>query len=734
MVSGLVLVVGGSISTGIGEPNIPPSFTLLIVTSTLAIVFGVLLHEPRFSKFNQTWFDVIAIGAVSLYSVHLFLGPQIPLTHDLHFAHFPAMAVTKLYSQTLLVPRWTHYLWCGVPFSRVYSPLLFTLSAILAWLNPADTARTVFFLSYFLSGLTMYFSNKELFENRTSGLVSAVCYLLFGYHLLDSHVRGNPPETFAFVWIPLIFFFAMRVLSEDLRSKRIVWTFLCSLSIAATFWTHLLSGFIAVVWVALLPFADLVRKDISGQERIKASTYLFLAILLGLCSSAGILLPVIFEKDQFLVGRYNTGFWAITNHFVKLENFFIRRTWCEWWLSSPHWPMYLGNSILFLAICATFFFRSEKRTRLKVALAFLVITSLGSMFFSSKLAEPLGKIIVESENPVIGLGSYLQFPWRSLLLCAFSTSSLAGYTVASTLSMMNHPARSERFRKLLLSIVILLVLVDMFPYTGAVNQTAVEPSQELISAVEWLSNQEGVFRVYYCGHDFENPYWYLCGAGHILPTLPPGGAFREWSTVRSNPIIESALIELRNAGELVHSGYLSVKYVVDRRENLERWLSSSSVRVVKHLDGYVILENNLFRPFVEMAESKGRESSNDINGSLTVRRLDPENVEIEISSSGTGAYYAIVKESYFSAWSATVDGTPQPVEATEDGLMAVQFQAGSNIISLKLGDTPPERLGRIISLASSVGIVFAVLATILEPRLPTTRRRRTLSQAREPKA
>jgi len=718
----LALVVASSISTGIGEPNIPPSSTVLVATLILAVVFGVLLQDFRFSKSYQRIFDVITLGVISIFSVHIFLAPSIPLTHDLHFAHFPAMAVTKLRSGAGLIPRWTHLLWCGIPFSRVYSPLIFMISSALAWLNPADTAKLVFLIAYFLSALTAYFSNKKLFKSRTVGLVAAICYLLFGYHLIDSNVRGNPPETFAFVWTPLIFFFATRIMSESVPSKRLAWASLCSTSIAMIFWTHLLSGFITVVWIAFLPLVNLMRKDLTRREKIIASTVLVLAILFGLFLSAWILYPVVFEKNLFLVGEYNTGFWTITNHFVKLENFFIRKTWYERWISSPQWPMYLGNSILFLALSAIFF-RSKKAPQVKMVLTFLTVTTIGCIAVSSDLATPLGEALVESNNPVLSVVTYLQFPWRSLLLCAFSASSLAGYTVGSMLSQITPSPRSKTFKKLALSIVILLILVDMFPYTGVVNQTAVEPPQELVLAVEWMSKQEGIFRVYYCGHDFQNPYWYLCGAGYAIPTLPPGGAFREWSPTLSNTIINSALDELNHARPLVYSGYLSIKYVVTLRSDLNKWLSGSSIQVVKYLSKYVILENILFKPFIEIATDKGKGPSSSIPSSVAIRRFDPENVVFDTSFDGSGWYYAIVKESYFSAWSATVNGTPTQVEPTEDGLMAVYIQAGSSTISLDLGYTPVERIGRTISLVAAVGIAFVLLATILDSRLSISHER-----------
>jgi len=718
----LALVVASSISTGIGEPNIPPSSTVLVATLILAVVFGVLLQDFRFSKSYQRIFDVITLGVISIFSVHIFLAPSIPLTHDLHFAHFPAMAVTKLRSGAGLIPRWTHLLWCGIPFSRVYSPLIFMISSALAWLNPADTAKLVFLIAYFLSALTAYFSNKKLFKSRTVGLVAAICYLLFGYHLIDSNVRGNPPETFAFVWTPFIFFFATRIMSESVPSKRLAWASLCSTSIAMIFWTHLLSGFITVVWIAFLPLVNLMRKDLTRREKIIASTVLVLAILFGLFLSAWILYPVVFEKNLFLVGEYNTGFWTITNHFVKLENFFIRKTWYERWISSPQWPMYLGNSILFLALSAIFF-RSKKAPQVKMVLTFLTVTTIGCIAVSSDLATPLGEALVESNNPVLSVVTYLQFPWRSLLLCAFSASSLAGYTVGSMLSQITPSPRSKTFKKLALSIVILLILVDMFPYTGVVNQTAVEPPQELVLAVEWMSKQEGIFRVYYCGHDFQNPYWYLCGTGYAIPTLPPGGAFREWSPTLSNTIINSALDELNHARPLVYSGYLSVKYVVTLRSDLNKWLSGSSIQVVKYLSKYVILENILFKPFIEIATDKGKGPSSSIPSSVAIRRFDPENVVFDTSFDGSGWYYAIVKESYFSAWSATVNGTPTQVESTEDGLMAVYIQAGSSTISLDLGYTPVERIGRTISLVAAVGIAFVLLATILDSRLSISHER-----------
>ena len=65
------------------------------------------------------------------------------------------------------------------------------------------TMKLVHFLALFLSGISMYFLSKRI-TNSKIGLVSAIIYMLFPYHLSDIYVRDALGECFLFIFLPLI--------------------------------------------------------------------------------------------------------------------------------------------------------------------------------------------------------------------------------------------------------------------------------------------------------------------------------------------------------------------------------------------------------------------------------------------------------------------------------------------------------------------------------------------------
>lgn len=59
---------------------------------------------------------------------------------------------------------------------------------------------------------------------------------------------------------------------------------------------------------------------------------------------------------------------------------------------------------------------------------------------------------------------------------------------------------------------------------------------------------------------------------------------------------------------------------------------------------------------------------------------------------------------YFPGWTATVDGAPAALEPYgEQGLMLVQVAAGTRVVRVSFGDTPPRQLGALLSLLSLIG-------------------------------
>lgn len=87
-----------------------------------------------------------------------------------------------------------------------YAPLAHTSSAYLNTVvnNPTITLKIVHFVVLFLSGITMYFCSRRLSKSNEIGLLSAIVYMLFPYHLSDIYIRDALSETFIFIFLPMI--------------------------------------------------------------------------------------------------------------------------------------------------------------------------------------------------------------------------------------------------------------------------------------------------------------------------------------------------------------------------------------------------------------------------------------------------------------------------------------------------------------------------------------------------
>jgi len=68
-----------------------------------------------------------------------------------------------------------------------------------------------------------------------------------------------------------------------------------------------------------------------------------------------------------------------------------------------------------------------------------------------------------------------------------------------------------------------------------------------------------------------------------------------------------------------------------------------------------------------------------------------------------------LKENYFHAWTATVDGEDAEVLQTENGLICVKLTPGKHLVKLQFGYTLPETVGRLISGATAIIVAYLLL-------------------------
>ena len=168
--------------------------------------------------------DLLMLGILAgvLALPMLILGPM-PDGHDTYQHLSYSRHFSEQFWRGDLDPKWlrdmNHGL--GSPSFFVYPPFaayVYTFLQPVGRLCHFDPFRAGQFLALFGSGLTAFLWMRTL-VSRAVARASAVLYMLMPYHLaIDFYRRTALAECWAFVWMPLFFYFATRA-SQQRRAS-----------------------------------------------------------------------------------------------------------------------------------------------------------------------------------------------------------------------------------------------------------------------------------------------------------------------------------------------------------------------------------------------------------------------------------------------------------------------------------------------------------------------------------
>lgn len=311
----------------------------------------------------------------------------------------------------------------GYPLFVFYPPLVYITGELfhLIGFGFINSIKIVFFLSIFLSGVTMYIFVKEIW-GKFPAVISALFYMVVPYRALDVYVRGALAESFTFVWLPLILWSFYKMLKTHNPS----FIYLSGVLLALLMVTH---NLIYLPFLLLLPFYALFL--IMKSSNIKLSVfYSFLAVLISLFLSAFFWMPSLLEKQFTIVDELLI---------VNLASYKIHFTYPQqlW-----NWTWGFGGSAVGLAdgisfkigklhiIVAVFaFFLAiahllKNITGNKLSTFNLQLSTL--FFFLFLLSAFMTTLYSEFIWDLIPPLAYLQFPWRFLTFTALFSSILVG--------------------------------------------------------------------------------------------------------------------------------------------------------------------------------------------------------------------------------------------------------------------------------------------------------------------
>lgn len=344
-----------------------------------------------------------------------------------------------------LYPRWAPNFFhgYGYPIFNYYAPLTYHLGNWLTLVQPehaAVGARLLFILTQVLGAIGAYLLGA-LFHRRGGGLLGALCFICTPYILLiNSHVRGDLPESLALAFVPWALWGWELLWRRGTPASMLA--AIATTSVA--FLSHNLTGLTLVVLVAGLGLWRLLipqRADASGHlhapgVRLTLHPYLGRAVaaaIVFVLLTAFFWLPFLAERRFIQLDVAGDGHYDFRNHFVSVSELLAWLQPIDRRASAPDVPMTVGGASVVIALIGAIAAVARRRFR---ETGFYIVASVGLFWMMTPSSRPLWEALPGIE--------FYQFPWRFLGPLAALLVPLAG----SVVLICHPPARSIGGRRL----------------------------------------------------------------------------------------------------------------------------------------------------------------------------------------------------------------------------------------------------------------------------------------------
>jgi len=344
-----------------------------------------------------------------------------------------------VYRVAALADAWSH----GVLYPRLfpdfgfgygqavlnfYAPLTYVPGALLAALgvNPATAVEITIALGFVLAAVAIYGYTRSLW-GPVGGVLAAVAYTYFPYHLADAYLRGAVPEFFAFIWPPLILWATTDAFRKERPVGPVLWG---ALAWAGLIFTHNLTALMMIpVWIA---YALLMAAWTRRWRRLIGAAG-SLALALGL--SAPLWLPFLVESRWIGIALGPSD--GYMRHLAPLD---LAVQWQPLYQYRVQHGGVADHSLswltvgVFLLVLGLFVYRLVRRQRVIAApvVGFGLALTAASAFMITLPSLP----VWEPLSPIL---ANLQYPWRFLTLTALGFA-LCLAALPSLLWPMGSPA------------------------------------------------------------------------------------------------------------------------------------------------------------------------------------------------------------------------------------------------------------------------------------------------------
>ncbi len=359
----------------------------------LLFFFGLFLVWPLFQEgyfaSHERFFSYLRLRGIDSALASGQFPPQV----------FPHLINGFSYGYLIFYP----------PLSYEFGWLVFKATGLSIF----ESLKVVHFLSIFLSGLTMFYFVKDVSKNGTVAVLAAIFYMSAPYRIVDIYVRNAFGESFAYIFMPVIFHGVYKLMFGDRRS---IWILAFGLS------GHILAHNITAFYLGLFMLAFVLaygKVFVKEHDRV---TPLFKAGVLALVISAYYVFPFF---EYVGSGRYGISNMPDVTELVALHALYpsqllgseFNQAGFSALLGSPltEMPFMLGHHLAVFCVVSVLLFRKLAGSRLFV---FSFICGIISVFMTTYWFP---------WNSMPGFMLYIQFPWRMLMFAVFFLSISSAY-------------------------------------------------------------------------------------------------------------------------------------------------------------------------------------------------------------------------------------------------------------------------------------------------------------------
>ncbi len=354
---------------------------------------------------------VIGILAFSIFQ------PGLPSGHDIGAHDVRAKLFDKALRQGQFPVRWIEGIRPGLSeplFNFYQSGVYYWISAVHYFIPSfAISMKVAVFLLWILGGAFTFLLAKRF--GKIPATLSSCLFVLTPYILSDIYVRASYPELGAIAFVPGVFWAMDRLLS----GSKLIYLPILSLLLGLIILFHLPT----LVIIAPVLISFLVLKIIQKEFSLKSLVYFGLSILLALGLASFYILPAIFEIQYINSQLLSSGYYDFHQHFVYPQQLFSLNWGYGISVPGPNDGMsfqfgivqWLIIAVSFAVIFATNWIKSAKK--IKPYLIFWLLMLLYAVYFMHDISLPFWDSF--------SFMSFIQYPWRFLLVVPLATSFMA---------------------------------------------------------------------------------------------------------------------------------------------------------------------------------------------------------------------------------------------------------------------------------------------------------------------